>query len=335
MLTERDFSVVRAVARYYVLNRPQIQRLCFPDDHQGRITRRRLQMLVDEKLVNRHRVLVHHPHVGSPGPVYFPSQKGFEFLAEHYEDERFLTGCTQQPQSHQILHWLAVSETHMAIDAAIARQNQVRLLNWFNEWDVVNSEESAPERRFRLYTLLRESPRLVCAPDSAFMLAVGSHRKAFYLEQDRNTSGIRQIAASKTPGYAALSERQLHRRHFPDTTFDSFSVLAIVPTTQRRDALRRALREKPGAALWKFAAATDLSSETFLFAPVFYPVDGDAAPLVRLDSVDRSDTTLETQSETIQPTETTNNKLEGQLAAARAADDPSRPHGEDRRGAGA
>ena len=93
-----------------------------------------------------------------------------------------------------------------------------------HEWDVINPEESSPERRFRLYTLLRESPRLICAPDSAFMLSVGPHRKAFYLEQDRNTSGVRQIAASKTPGYAALAERQLHRQHFPETTLDTFSV---------------------------------------------------------------------------------------------------------------
>ncbi len=199
-----------------MLNRPQIQRVCFPEDQSGRITRRRLQTLVDEKLINRLRVLVHHPHFGSPGPVYFPSQKGCEFLAEHYEDERFLAGCTQPPQAHHVLHWLAVSETHIALDSAIARQNQVQLTAWFNEWDVVNPEESAPERRFRLYTLLRESPRLICAPDAAFMLAVGEHRKAFYLEQDRNTSGVRQVAASKTPGYAALAERQLHRRHFPE-----------------------------------------------------------------------------------------------------------------------
>lgn len=284
MLTERDFTVVRAIARYYLLNRPQIQRMCFPDDKTGRITRRRLQVLVTEKLINRLRVLVHHPRFGSPGPVYYPSHKGCEFLAEHYEDERFLAGCTQPPQPHHVLHWLAVSETHMALDKAIARQTQVQLCSWFNEWDVVNADESAPDRRFRLYTLLRESPRLICAPDSAFMLAVGQHRKVFYLEQDRNTSGVRQVAASKTPGYTMLAERQLHRRHFPDTTFDGFSVLAIVPTPQRRDALRKALRDKSGAALWKLAAATDLSPETFLFAPVFYPIDGEPTPLVRAES---------------------------------------------------
>ncbi len=306
MVTDRDFSIVCAVTRYYVLNRQQVQRICLPDDRSGRITRRRLQALVDDKLINRLRVLVHHPVFGSPGPVYFPSPKGCELLAEHLEDERFLAGCTQPPQSHQVLHWLAVSETHIALDAAIAHQNQVQLGGWFNEWDVVNPEESAPERRFRLYTLLRESPRLICAPDSAFSLSVGPHRKAFYLEQDRNTSGVRQVAASKTPGYAALAERQLHRRHFPDTTLDTFSVLAIAPTPQRRDSLRKALREKSGASLWKFAAASELSAEAFLFAPVFYPVEGEPTPLVRSDVNAAANNVVESTSKTTQPTETAN-----------------------------
>ncbi|REK08650.1 MAG: hypothetical protein DWQ37_20140 [Planctomycetota bacterium] len=311
MLTERDFTVVRTVARYYLLNRPQIQRMCFPDDKTGRITRRRLQVLVTDKLIHRLRVLVHHPRFGSPGPVYFPSRKGCEFLAEHYEDERFLASCTQSPQPHHVLHWLAVSDTHMVLNEAIARQSQVHLAGWFNEWDVVNVDESAPERRFRLYTLLRESPRLVCAPDAAFMLSVGEHRKVFYVEQDRNTSGARQVAASKTPGYTALAEQFLHRRHFPDTTFDTFSVLAIVPTPRRRDALRgalrKALRDKPGASLWKLAAATDLSPEAFLFSPVFYPVDGEPVSLVRNDpeSIRHG---ADTTSETTQPTHTTHNE---------------------------
>jgi hypothetical protein len=53
MITERDFLILAALVRYYVLNRQQIQRLLFPGDGSGRVTRRRLQMLVDQKLINR------------------------------------------------------------------------------------------------------------------------------------------------------------------------------------------------------------------------------------------------------------------------------------------
>ena len=281
MITERDIAVLRAVVHYYVLNRVQIQRLCFPSDCEGRITRRRLQTLVSERFLNRTQVQVFHPGSGAPAPVYFPARRGCEFLAEHLGDERLLATPTQTPQSHHLFHWLAVTETHIALDAALANQSDVTLDDWLNEWDIVNKDESAPEKRYRIYTLINESPRLVCAPDAAFLLAARGHFKVLYLEQDRSTSGVAQIAASKTPGYTVMAERQLHRRHFPHTTLNAFSVLMIAPSERRRDALKKAIREKPGAALWRFASASDLTPENFLFAPIFHPCDGEPLPLIK------------------------------------------------------
>src|SRR6185369_16543392 len=102
-----------------------------------------------------------------------------------------------------------------ALDEAIKSQSAVTLDGWLNEWDICNKDESAPEKKYRLYTLIRESPRLVCAPDAAFLLTVKGHSKVFYVEQDRATSGVYQVASSKSPGYAALAEAGLQRRHFP------------------------------------------------------------------------------------------------------------------------
>jgi len=288
MLTERDLQILRALARYFVLSRPQIQRLCFPDDESGRVTRRRLQTLFDGQYLNRMRLLVQNPQAGSAASVYYPAKKGCEVLAEHFEDERLLLTPTQSPQSHHVYHWVAVSETHLALDAAISMQVQVRLESWINEWDVVNQAESAPEKRFRLYTLLRESPRLVCAPDAAFELSLGEHRKAFYIEQDRNTSGVKQVAASKTAGYAAMAERQTHRKHFPQTNVSTFSVLMLAPGARRRDALRKSMADKPGSQLWKFADVGDLAPEKFLFEPIFYPCQGEPRPLVKRSASDPS-----------------------------------------------
>jgi hypothetical protein len=285
MLTERDIAILRAVARYYVLSRGHIQRLCFPDDGNGRITRRRLQLLVTASLLNRTPAPVFNPNGGSPWPAYYPARRGLEVLAEFDDDERYLLTPTQSPQPHFLLHWLAVSETHLTLDSAIARQSAVTVDDWINEWDIVNKDESAPEKRFRLFTLLRESPRLVCAPDSAFLLSVAGHRKAFYLEQDRNTSGVRQIAASKTQGYAVMAHQKLHLRHFPTATVETFGVVMIAPTERRRDALRKAIADKPGATLWRFASATDLTPETFLHSSIFYPCVGERTALVKAPSV--------------------------------------------------
>jgi hypothetical protein len=122
---------------------------------------------------------------------------------------------------------------------------------------------------------------LVCAPDAAFLLSLRGHRKVFYLEQDRATSGVQQIASSKTQGYAVMAERCLHRRHFPDATVDSFTVLMVAPNARRRDALRKAIDSKPGAHLWRFASVEELLPTALFSSPIFYPCAGEPAPLIR------------------------------------------------------
>ena len=281
MVTERDLLILRAVARYYVLNREQVQRLVFPEDAHGRITRRRLQSLVDAHLLSRQAMLVCHPANGVPAPVYYPSRSGAELLAEMTGDDRMLAISSQAPSMHHVWHWLAVSETHIAFDQALELQTEATLVDWFNEYDVVNPGESTPELRFRLYTVLRAMPRLVCAPDAAFLLNARGHSKVFYLEQDRATSGVQQIAATKSQGYAVLAEVFGHRRHFPQATVDKFTVLMVAPNARRRDALRKAIREKPGANLWRFAAADEMQPARLLYEPIWYPCDGEPAPLRR------------------------------------------------------
>lgn len=303
MITERDFGVLRDVARYSVLSRMQVQRLNFPDDDSGRVTRRRLQTLVDAKLLNRTPTPVFNSAGGSAWPAYYSSRKGLELLAEQLADERFLGLSCQTPQAHHLLHWLAVSETHILLDQAIAAQTTVSCDGWINEWDTVCTEETLPEKRYRLYSLLQSEPRLVCAPDAGFLLAAHGYRKIFYLEQDRQTSGVKQIAASKCRGYAGLLAQQGQRHHFPQANVAGFTVLLIAPNERRRDALRKAFGDKPAAHVWKFASVTDLSVESFLFQPVFYPVNGDPAPIVRGAQVEvEADRLPNNTQQTEQPT---------------------------------
>ncbi len=298
MITERDTEMLRANAQYGVLSRPQHQKLNFPHDTTGRATRRRLQALVSVGLLNRTRSPLYSPNGGSSWPAYYSSRPGLEFLAEHFDDDRFLSISSRTPEPYHLGHFLAIASTHITLDQAIAVQSTVHLEGWLNEFDVVNAQETAPEQRYRLYTLLKESPRLICAPDAAFLLGLGDFRKVFYLEQDRATTGIRQVAARKTPGFAELARRGWHARHFPQSTIDSFTVLLITPTPRRRDGLRKALREKPGANLWKVASQTDITPEAFLFEPIFYPCEGDPTALVKPSSIPASEQKQPTQTPT-------------------------------------
>ena len=282
MVTDRDLQVLRALARYFVLNRQQIQQLCFGDDNDGRVTRRRLLKLVQSGMIQRQPLQMHDMDGGSPCSVYYPSRRGLEILAEEFDDKRFLLVSSQAPQPHHVRHWLAVSATHITINAAIARQTDIQLDGWINEWDTISQVTTETERRYQLLTMLQETPRLSCAPDAAFLFSRGSHKKVYYLEEDRNTSGVERVAASKVKGYAELAKRQWHRRHFAETTLPSFTVLMVAPTPRRRDHLRQAIHRKPGWELWRFVSVTEMTAESFLHEPILYRCDSDQGiPLVQ------------------------------------------------------
>ena len=282
MLTDRDTRVVASVAHYYTLTRAQINRLHFPEDDDGRLTRRRLQVLLDAKLIHRTTMQVVNPAQGAPAPVYYPSREGCAFAAQETGDERLRSACCLTPTWQNLYHWVRVAETHILADRAVHHVGGVTIPEWYGEWSVVNAEERTPEKRYRLYTRLTE--RIVCVPDAAFLLEKGSHRKAFYLEQDRDTTkNAERVAAQKHTGYSLMVQQGGHRKHFPSANVPDFTVLAIAPTERRREALRKAFATQLGAKLWKFASLTDLRAETLLMAPVWHACDGTASSLIRTE----------------------------------------------------
>ncbi len=281
MSTTYHLSILKAVATYYTMTRQMIQEICCPADKSGRMTRKRLLQLVQRGLLNKTGMEVVNPATpGASTPVYYPASKGLELLASDLEEERWLHCCTQTPDWTHLLHWVTVAKWHVLLDQAVAAQSEAEIGGWLGEWDIANPEERDPAKRYRLYTLLREKPRLVCNPDAAFLLCVRGFRKIHYLEIDRGTSGIQQIAHSKPGGFAELATRNLHDRQLPTNT-DSFFVLSVSPTRQRRDLLRKAITGKPGAQLWKFAAWPELSAETLLYGPVWHRCEGEAQPLIK------------------------------------------------------
>src|SRR3712207_6198957 len=143
LLTERDLDCLTTVWTFQFLTRGQIQRLCYPTDSSGRITRRRLQLLVELSLINRFKSFIYNPAAGPAAPTYYMAKKGLEMLAEFHRDDTFLLGCTRPPQAHHIFHWIAVSETHITF-AQATQQGDIHLLGWINEWQVVREDATAP-----------------------------------------------------------------------------------------------------------------------------------------------------------------------------------------------
>ena len=56
----------------------------------------------------------------------------------------------------------------------------------------------------------------------------------------------------------------------------------IAPSARRRDNLRKAIAEKPGAALWRFATVGDVTPESVLHSPIWFSCNKDEpGPLVK------------------------------------------------------
>ncbi len=84
------------------------------------------------------------------------------------------------------------------------------------------------------------------------------------------------------PGYAELARTKGHRRHFPNTTFDDFSVLLVTVSAKHRDRLRSEIAKQTDHRpdLWLFAAIEDFTPENVLYAPIMYDHSGEAGPLL-------------------------------------------------------
>jgi hypothetical protein len=276
-MTLRLLNILKAVADYFALTRVQIQRVCA--ETNDRVMRKLIDQLCRMELIRRNRMEVVNPGMGAPAPVYSLTRKGAEFLAAEV-DERYLGACTITPQWTTLYHTTQISEWHIILDRAIARQDEASIGGWIGEWQVANPFEREPEKRYTLFTLLREKPRLVANPDAGFLLCVRSFAKAYYLELDRGSSGISQIANSKPPGYAELLKTKGYRKHFA-TNMDTFGVLSVSPTPGRRDLLRKAIKGKDGCELWKFCAWPDFTEDKAVTEAIWFPCEGEASPLVK------------------------------------------------------
>ena len=162
VITKRDTLVLQALARYYILDRRHVQQLCFPNDPDGRIARRRLAALAEAGLIRKHSTHVASSYDAPPAPVYLLGTKGGEHLTAVTGDAQYLHKPVHLPHPLHLQHHMAIAELHMLLDAAIAEQTEIMLENWFNETDTVNADAPDPSQHCRLFTKFEGEPAVSC-----------------------------------------------------------------------------------------------------------------------------------------------------------------------------
>ena len=222
---------------------------------------------------------------GNAGPAYYPTEKGCEALSIWFDDERWMAVNTKSPRNDRLFHWIDISEMHRIVHDAAALHDEIELCGWFNEWETINKDDAEAHRYF-LHTQFREEPRpLSCSPDAAFMIKVLGIRRVYYVEVDRATTGPRRVAASKTPGYAELARTQAHRRHFPQTNCDEFSVLLITTDAKQRNRLAQEVGKCADARpeLWLFIDRNEFAPQNVFFGPIAQDCFGQTGALLETD----------------------------------------------------
>jgi len=119
VLQARDIAALDSLARYFMMSARQVRRVCFPDDSTGRITRRRLLKMMQSGFVRKRAMFVVNPRDGSATPVYHLTKQGREFLVGHFDDSSYRLKPIEPSQPQHLWHYLAVTETHILLNAAI------------------------------------------------------------------------------------------------------------------------------------------------------------------------------------------------------------------------
>lgn len=238
--------------------------------------------MVDAGLIHSPKQQVPSPVSGAVCPAYYLGAKGRDVLLEKFDDPTLFGKPVSLQQRPQLEHCLAVAQTQLSLRAAANAHPTVSLVQWYHEFETLNPLLS-PAEQFGLFSELQSRPRIVCNPDAAFMLQRSEDRVVYYLEQERGGTGAHQVYARKHKGYEFLMRQKDHCRHFPDATYrDGFTVLCVAKSIGHRTALLAAFKEKPQGDYWRFAAASEIDSETFLSTPVWYRAGRDKpSPLIR------------------------------------------------------
>ncbi len=267
--TPRDELFLRTARRYKFLLASQYRRWLVPHDKDGSITRQELRKLEAARLLRRLRTEVAGP-LSTTAPTWVITEAGACLLAAKTGDASLLLDAVPNTNDWQNNgHKVALSELVHTIDAAFAAQDYAALGPLYFEYDIINPEAKEPERRYRLFTTEEiGGRRIVCAPDAAFEVIVGKHRRAYYVELERGSDTPKRVAAKKAPGYGILQRH--FQKHFPEA--QHWRVVFVWPNAGLRDAARQAV--KPALAEnWLFVALPDITDH-FLHEPVLYDLAG-------------------------------------------------------------
>lgn len=294
ILTAGDIEVCRWLWMLRVLTIDQIRRLRYYQAETGRLSspdniRKRLKRLWDAGYLAGDVLQATNERIYSLG------EKGLEPLRVAYGlDQRRLYRPRSPETMQQLAHPLMVSECAVRFVESV-RGSDVELpelsplgVPFYHTHAVADTSRKKHVERYVTQEDIQvpgfaEPFRI--RPDLVFALARGPAWRLFFLEADRGSESVQEIAL-KQAGYFHLQEaadpdhpsQRLWQRYGP---VRDFRVLFVTTTARRVETLCRQLEGAPGFGLMAFANIHQLEAENAIFGRIWTVADGGRKSLLR------------------------------------------------------
>jgi protein involved in plasmid replication-relaxation len=249
LLTPRDVAILQVVESFRLVTSEQIMRLV---EGSAQNILRRLQKLFHAQYVDRLRPRFVNGG-GSSKMVYAITNKGVRLLqTEGVLNEVSKTSRDAQNRELSDLfmrHTLLISHIRTVLTAACKELSALELVLW-NEGSEI---QDAIDVR-----LQEKNSSIPVAPDGFFSIEQQDERAHFFLEADRGTMSLSRFIL-KLKAYAAYWRAKRHTKKFG---IDTFRVLTVTSSSNRRENLLKAAAAEPeverGGWMFLFTTEEDL-----------------------------------------------------------------------------
>lgn len=225
---------------------------------------------------------------GRPAHAYRLTSRGADLLAE-FTGRSASWIAKHDPRPETLHHRIGMAKLRLQFNDACTLQGLAKP-EWISEYDTApNTRPDAKlNERFRLCERLSgiDGKTAVCWADASCWLKVphpdgGAANLLIYWEYDRSTEALKQVAR-KVAGYYALLTAAAYRKHWPQANAASLRVFFVAVSEERIRNVIDAIKNRPGASLFRFATVPSISSATILTHPLWRTISGECREILRL-----------------------------------------------------
>ena len=290
-LQPRDVSLLGELREVGLLDTPTLHDRHFPADRTGKACLRRLALYARHGLVEPISPSVSFglPRGGRLPAIHRLTPRGADVLCS-FTGETGRRVPSGSPKPETLLHRLGCAQLQLLLRDG-CRLAKLPPPTWIGEYETrpgASIRSPLPERFMLCQSYAHSTGRWTCWPDAAALVRIpdirapagATHPLVMLFEYDRSTETLKQVAG-KVPGYEQLVTRGDWRRFWPDLVKPTVRVFFLTRSEERIENIVAAIRDLPGADVFRFAVLASLTPATFFTDALWHTCQGDCRAILK------------------------------------------------------